>query len=608
MNVPSADTPHVLRIAADADAANWVDALAAQECTPDEFIAEIIRLEREDAEVGWEALALLDQHFRREKLSYDVFITVKSKLQQHSVSSFAGAPPTEPTEQAVQAATAPTVLPARSAPTAAVAAASPLPATSHTALPGQVRMGDQLCGRYRVVDILRRDATGTLIEALDEPKVMLTGIRTRVAIQLLDETGSRAPDLLPRLGKLQQLSHPAIVRLLDVEEHGGALLLVMELVNGTALPDLLARKAGTAIDVTLVRTTVRAVASALSYAHSQGVTHGAVGAMNVTITPVGDAFLQNFQLQALHPAQPAADRLAFAWFAYELLTRTRSPERALDRNSRLLAPPGITREQWRVLRDTLTGKDGAHGNVLTVFAGGNLRAASPALASQRDGATPTKRTGSMAWIAAGLVTAALASVAHFFPTETRQVPYGTRSVPIMSVPAAVPAAVPAVVPAVVAAVVPPATAAAPAEKATNRAQSVRSAQRPNVPPPTAPGRPSIDLPASVTWVKTTAPVARIWVRRRGDLNNRVAFQWWTENGSALPDRDFRRISAREAIIPSGARGTELLVPLLPDAARGEARTFYVKIDSPSSRARLGARTLIQVAIIPTRYPAQISTR
>ena len=124
----------------------------------------------------------------------------------------------------------------------------------------------------------------------------------------------------------------------------------------------------------------------------------------------------------------------------------------------------------------------------------------------------------------------------------------------------------------------------------------------------ATARPYIDMASAVTWVETTAPVARIRVRRRGDLNGAVTFQWWTESGSALPDRDFRRIDLRQGTIPSGASGTELLVPLMPDADRREARTFYVKIDAPRPRATLGARSLTQVAVVPPGYPAQFTVR
>jgi hypothetical protein len=94
------------------------------------------------------------------------------------------------------------------------------------------------------------------------------------------------------------------------------------------------------------------------------------------------------------------------------------------------------------------------------------------------------------------------------------------------------------------------------------------------------------------------PVARIWVRRQGELRGAVTFLWWTESGSARADQDFREISPRTARIADGAKGVELLVPLVPDASRQETRTFYVKIDQVSRGATLGTRTLVQVSIVP----------
>jgi hypothetical protein len=99
------------------------------------------------------------------------------------------------------------------------------------------------------------------------------------------------------------------------------------------------------------------------------------------------------------------------------------------------------------------------------------------------------------------------------------------------------------------------------------------------------------------------PVAKILVRRRGGLSGEVSFLWWTESGSARVDRDFRAITPRMAVIDDGAKGVELLVPLIADASRQKPRTFYVKIDEPGSGATLGDQTLMQVSIVPPGYVA-----
>ena len=580
LQMPATDSadPPALLLAADADVSNWIEALAADECTPDEFIAEIKNRESEDPEVAWEALALLDQQFRREKINHEVFVDVKTRLQRHSMST-AGRPLAQaarsPDPQFV-----PAVVPAATPlplPLTAAARSVPEEAAPHRRL----RMGDQLAGHFRVVDILHSDAFGTLVEALDEHKINLPGIRRRVAIHVMDARLARSPQLLARLGKLQGLSHPSIARLLDVEEHGGTLLLVMELLNGSSLQDLQSRRSSSPVDVTVATRAVRSVASALVYAHSQGVTHGNVDPLNVVINQMGEAFLQGFHLQWTHSAEPAADRLAFAWLAYGLLSGAQASAGEPRRGSRLVAPPTVTREQWRLLRDTLTGKDGAHGDLLAAFAGDTQATVRP-----RSG----RRSIGRAAGASLAVLLGLGAIVYLSPEReitTAAAPATSASpAPIVALPAPLAASSPTAAQVDI----PPGTA-----PATKQAAAVAA-------------RPYIDMPAAVTWVETTAPVARIRVRRRGDLNGAVTFQWWTESGSAVPDRDFRRIDSRTGTIPSGATGTELLVPLMPDAERREARTFYVKIDAPGPRATLGARTLMQVAIVPPGYPAQFSAR
>ncbi|HEY6114237.1 MAG TPA: hypothetical protein VIV37_09030, partial [Gaiellaceae bacterium] len=103
------------------------------------------------------------------------------------------------------------------------------------------RVGDTLCGRYRVVDILRHESWTTFVEAIDESKVELPGLRQRVLLQLVDESRSRDPLLVQRIGKLQGLSHPAITRVLDIGEECGVLVVVQEFFSGVSLRALLER-------------------------------------------------------------------------------------------------------------------------------------------------------------------------------------------------------------------------------------------------------------------------------------------------------------------------------------------------------------------------------
>ncbi len=529
----------------------------------------------------------------------------------------------------------------------------------------EVRVGDLLCGRYRVVDILRRIDWMTLVEAIDETKAAMPGVRQRVALQVLDEELSQDPLVLQRIGKLQSLSHPAITRTLDVEDDSGALVLVTEFHGGVSLRDLLERRADRRVPLQSALAIVRALAGALAHAHACGVAHGELTAANVLITELGDARLQGFGLRAQsHAVQPAADRMAFARLAYELLSGT-EPVQALTPASlsKLRAPPGTTRAQWRALRDTLSGRDPQDASVLAVFGGEAPAPAEPVLLQDGGEAAPPRRGHLREWLAAGIVALILAGGAYLYlfgdggsaggvdagsadPSAAATAGAAT-DIPAAPVEGAAagradasadgqaaattldrpPSGVPAGAATNNAVIPPPAmttatadggrTARGPGDPAAAGAGAgaVAGVAAPGVgrtptvaasEPPAANGaraRSSIDLAANHAWVDTTERVARIWVARRGSLNSEVTFRWWTETGTAQADRDFRAIAPRIGVIPEGARGVELLVPLMPDPQRREPRTFYVKIDEPGPGAELGTRTLMQVAIVPPGYPA-----
>jgi hypothetical protein len=557
--------PHTtlkLRLADDAEVSDWLDALAAEECTADEFMDAVLRRERDNADIGWEALALLDQQFRRQKISHGVFVTVKARLQQHLLPAEPAPAPRIPEAPIVATRAVPIVdIPVI---TTAVAAPPP-PGPRETTFHGEIEPGDLLCNRYRVVDILRRNSSSTVVEAIDELKIELPGARRRLAIQVVDETLSRDPEFLARISKVQALSHPGIARLFDVDEDNGAVVLVKELLNGPSLRDLLARNEGRLLHASFAQTAVRTIASALAYAHSQGVTHGNVSTNNVFINPAGDIRLQGFE-DSFNPVEPAADRLAFAWLAYELLTGTQGDMANPGYGSRLRPPPGLASDKWRVLRDTLKGKSNS-GNVLTILAG------TTPVAPQR-----------APWLVAACILAALGVGAWLLLDKGSETSVGTSSTP-----AAIAAPVPA-------------SAATPVPVPNSAVARNDVAPRPVAPaiaPAVVPARSRIELQAATATVESTARVARIWVSRRDNLNGAVTFQWWTETGSAEEDRHFRRILPRTETIPSGANGIEVLVPLVPDPERSETRTFYVKIDAPGPRATLGSRTLMQVSIVPT---------
>lgn len=441
------------------------------------------------------------------------------------------------------------------------------------------------------MEILRRDQTGLLVEAVDQQRNGVPELGHRVALLLFDARRSREPDLLARLYRLQSLSHPCILRMYDIDEDRGEVFVTLEWLTGSSLQQLISNRGGARLGTPTARSILGAVASALSHAHAHDVLHGDVNAANVFITESGEIRLRGFDLKGrVMVASPAADRLAFAWLAYELLSGLHLVEygnlRRAD-TSELKQPAGITREQWRVLRDTLTGKDVRSGNVLSVFAADRWSDARfiPLSAFTN---TPSGRVGrSSMWGAAAAAAALVAWLLIVNRDEPRepQAPIAAEAAqPVAPAEAQVGTAAPPV--------------AAPAGLAVSQAAAPAAPESP-VTYVTA----RLDLPASSVEVVDNQPFARVWVRRRANLNGTVTFRWWTETGSAILNRDFLRIEPRTELIADGDEGVELRIPLLSDPTRVQPRTFYVKISAPGQGAALGSRTLTQVTIVPADQPA-----
>jgi len=91
-------------------------------------------------------------------------------------------------------------------------------------------------------------------------------------------------------------------------------------------------------------------------------------------------------------------------------------------------------------------------------------------------------------------------------------------------------------------------------------------------------------------------VAQVVVRRTRSLRGDVSFNWWTESGTAKPERDFTPVKPEPETIREGKNATTLSIPIMADPGRHEPRSFYIVIDEPSDNATLGQRTLTMVTI------------
>ena len=213
---------------------------------------------------------------------------------------------------------------------------------------GELAVGDVVLGRYELLEKLGSGAMGVVLKCRDQ--VSQVEFALKMVPPELARDADAMDDVRENFKLVQGLSHPNIagVRFLERDEHG-AYFLVMEYAEGENLAKWIKRKwssgrpePGEVADI------VKQIASALDYAHNQGILHRDVKPANVMISETGRVKVLDFGLASkirtsmstlsvdagssggtpgyLAPEQfkgryptPAADQYALGVLAYQML-------------------------------------------------------------------------------------------------------------------------------------------------------------------------------------------------------------------------------------------------------------------------------------------------
>ena len=156
----------------------------------------------------------------------------------------------------------------------------------------------QKIGVYSIKALLGRGGMGEVYQARD------TRLGREVAIKVLPRAFTVNADRLARFERearvLASLNHPHIGMLYGVEESGGHLALILELIEGATLAERLVHGP---VPVKEALTWGRQIADALDAAHEKGIVHRDLKPANVKITPQHVVKVLDFGLARTYGAE-----------------------------------------------------------------------------------------------------------------------------------------------------------------------------------------------------------------------------------------------------------------------------------------------------------------
>jgi len=254
--------------------------------------------------------------------------------------------------------------------------------------------GTMLCNRYELQSLLGSGGMGSVYRALDRYRASLGLPDDCVALKIITAQrplAANALALVREFHNAQQLSHPNVINVYEIDHQGDASFYTMELLDGERLSQLLERIGGP-LSRQHALSVLRDIGAAMTHAHSRSVAHGDLKPHNIFITYGGQVRVLDFgglshsplepwvrdpafsrrsnsyrtatpayasceQLEGQR-ADPRDDIYAMACIAYELLAGRhpfdcKSSVEARAQRLRPARPPGMHSEHWRALRHAL---------------------------------------------------------------------------------------------------------------------------------------------------------------------------------------------------------------------------------------------------------------
>jgi formylglycine-generating enzyme required for sulfatase activity/predicted Ser/Thr protein kinase len=256
----------------------------------EDLLSEVDRQLTERRAAAGTLLAILAKEQASTALPTDVHDAITRKisgwLQDHTIMRPATTPPVQ-------------LRPDSDAPATILlnlAAAEGAERTQHSAVhrAPSVDVGSILQGRFKLTELVGEGGMSRVYKAIDLRRVEARSQDPYIAVKVLTVTfsdyfGSIAT-LHRETHKLQSLTHPNIVRVIDCDRDAQTVFMTMEFLAGVSLHRKLQLGIGSEQAVEMVV----AIANALEFAHHKRIVHGDLKPGNVIITDSGDTKVIDF--------------------------------------------------------------------------------------------------------------------------------------------------------------------------------------------------------------------------------------------------------------------------------------------------------------------------
>ena len=187
-------------------------------------------------------------------------------------------------------------------------------------------VGAVLQGRFKLVERIGEGGMSRVYKAIDMRRVEAHSPNPFLAVKVLTIPVDHYFDSIKALDreadKLRSLTHPNIVRVIDVDRDGQTVFMTMEFLSGESLHDKLRPAKAVTLSTERRREIVASIAQALEFAHRTGIVHGDLKPGNVIITDNGDVKVIDFGIARFlaRPKEAGAAAPGRNWEALSALT------------------------------------------------------------------------------------------------------------------------------------------------------------------------------------------------------------------------------------------------------------------------------------------------